>query len=393
MDSGTLKPGWTRVAFGEMAACVNDRIDTPAEAGVEHYVGLEHLDPDSLAIRRWGSPSDVSATKLRFRKGDIIFGRRRVYQRKVAVADFDGICSAHAMVLIAKPAVVASQFLPFFMQSDLFMERAKTISVGSLSPTINWKTLAKQEFALPPLDEQRRIVEALQAIGQVSATLFRLLTSMRVVQSAIFESQLNSRNATATPLGELLLRSPQNGCSASVTSDPTGHWVLALSAISRWGYVPGQLKPVEGSPAMKAALIDCGDLVVSRSNTRELVGLPAVFSEARKDVSYPDTMMRLSFDQAAIDPLFIEQCLRTPNCRRQIQSYAAGTSASMKKINGTNLRKITIPLVSLELQREALSELDGIRRLLLGTESRMAYVNSVKSRMLETIFSIARDNR
>ena len=185
MDSGTLKPGWTRVAFGEMAACVNDRIDTPAEAGVEHYVGLEHLDPDSLAIRRWGSPSDVSATKLRFRKGDIIFGRRRVYQRKVAVADFDGICSAHAMVLIAKPAVVVSQFLPFFMQSDLFMERAKTISVGSLSPTINWKTLAKQEFALPPLDEQRRIVEALQAIGQVSATLFRLLTSMRVVQSPL----------------------------------------------------------------------------------------------------------------------------------------------------------------------------------------------------------------
>ena len=65
----------------------------------------------------------------------------------------------------------------------------------------------------------------------------------------------------------------------------------------------------------------------------------------------------------------------------------------MKKINGTNLRKITVPLVSLELQREALSKLDGIRRLLLGTESRMAYVNSVKSCMLETIFSIARDNR
>ena len=112
---------------------------------------------------------------------------------------------------------------------------------NELAPRTNWKSLAAYEFALPPLDEQRRIVEALQAIGQVSATLFRLLTSMRVAQSAIFESQLNSRNARATPLGDLLLRSPQNGCSAPVTSDPTGHWVLALSAISRWGYVPGQL--------------------------------------------------------------------------------------------------------------------------------------------------------
>lgn len=208
MDSGTLKPGWTRVAFGEMAACVNDRIDTPAEAGVEHYVGLEHLDPDSLAIRRWGSPSDVSATKLRFRKGDIIFGRRRVYQRKVAVADFDGICSAHAMVLIAKPAVVASQFLPFFMQSDLFMERAKTISVGSLSPTINWKTLAKQEFALPPLDEQRRIAEVLYAAEAA-------IESLRTLSVRIVETRFAHLNEFFKPRFAQVLPLPEVATSAS----------------------------------------------------------------------------------------------------------------------------------------------------------------------------------
>ena len=95
----SLKSGWTRVAFGEMATCVNERIDNPVTAGVERYVGLEHLDSNSLAIRRWGSPNDVTATKLRFRKGDIIFGRRRVYQRKLAVADFDGICEVLSKVV------------------------------------------------------------------------------------------------------------------------------------------------------------------------------------------------------------------------------------------------------------------------------------------------------
>ena len=168
MGSGTLKPGWTRVAFGDVAVCVNDRIDKPVDAGVERYVGLEHLDSDSLVIRRWGSPAAVTATKLLFRKGDIIFGRRRVYQRKLAVADFDGICSAHALVLRAKSGAVLPQFLPFFMQSDVFMERAKAISVGSLSPTINWRTLASEEFALPPLDEQRRIAEAATSAGALS---------------------------------------------------------------------------------------------------------------------------------------------------------------------------------------------------------------------------------
>lgn len=185
MGSGRLKSGWARVAFGDVAVCVNDRIDNPADADVQRYVGLEHLDSDSLAIRRWGSPDDVRATKLRFRKGDIIFGRRRVYQRKLAVADFDGICSAHAMVLRAKPGAVLSQFLPFFMQSDLFMERAKEISVGSLSPTINWRTLANEEFALPPLDEQSRLAIVLRAGARIAslhvdaaAATFRIADSL-----------------------------------------------------------------------------------------------------------------------------------------------------------------------------------------------------------------------
>ena len=162
-DNKNLKPGWKVWRFDQMATNVNVRIDNPSESGMEHYVGLEHLDADSLKIRRWGTPDDVEATKLMFKKGDIIFGRRRAYQRKLGVAEFDGICSAHAMVLRAKPDVVLPEFLPFFMQSDLFMNRAVEISVGSLSPTINWKTMAVQEFALPPMDEQQRLVEVLSS--------------------------------------------------------------------------------------------------------------------------------------------------------------------------------------------------------------------------------------
>jgi len=169
-----LKKGWRIWQFDQMATMVNDRVDDPAEANVEYYVGLEHLDPESLTIRRWGSPSDVNATKLLFRKGDIIFGRRRVYQRKLAVAHFDGICSAHAMVLRAKPEVVLPEFLPFFMQSDLFMERAKQISVGSLSPTINWKTLAKEEFVLPPMEEQKRVAQIYKLVHVYKEKLLQI---------------------------------------------------------------------------------------------------------------------------------------------------------------------------------------------------------------------------
>ncbi len=179
---------WTRVRFGDLAHCVNDRVDDPKAAGVARYVGLEHLDAESLSIRRWGSPDDVESTKLRFKSGDIIFGKRRAYQRKIAVADFEGICSAHAMVLRPTPDAVATGFLPFFMQSDLFMERAIAISVGSLSPTINWKTLAEEEFALPPIALQTRLVPALQS---VSDAVFAARAVVRESQK-LFRSSLDA---------------------------------------------------------------------------------------------------------------------------------------------------------------------------------------------------------
>lgn len=157
---------WKRVRFDQLAQCVTDRVDNPSEAGVDRYVGLEHLDPYSLKLARWGSPSDVEATKLRFKPGDIIFGKRRAYQRKLAVADFEGICSAHSMVLRAKEGV-AEGYLPAFMQSGAFFEVALKISVGGLSPTINWRELARQEFLLPPAPDQSRIANIVWACESV----------------------------------------------------------------------------------------------------------------------------------------------------------------------------------------------------------------------------------
>jgi restriction endonuclease S subunit len=160
------RTGWKRVRFGDFVENIGERAE-PKDAQEEIYVGLEHIDPQSLHIRRWGKGSDVTGTKLRFRKGDIIFGRRRAYQRKLAVAEFDGICSAHAMVVRGKPDMVLPEFLPFLMMSDRFMNRAVEISVGSLSPTINWTTLKLEEFDLPRLDQQRRIAEILWAVDEV----------------------------------------------------------------------------------------------------------------------------------------------------------------------------------------------------------------------------------
>ncbi|WP_273818422.1 restriction endonuclease subunit S [Providencia rettgeri] len=191
MTEQQIPKGWQMVKFGDIAKHISKRVE-PSETDLEIYVGLEHLDPDSLKIKRHGVPSDVEGQKLLVRKGQVIFGKRRAYQRKVAVADWDCICSAHAMVLEANPENVIPGFLPFFMQSDVFMNRAVAISEGSLSPTIKWKVLAEQEFLFPLKEQQSVLLNLLTKIERNFIVLDTTLDSHgQLVETIINEVLLS----------------------------------------------------------------------------------------------------------------------------------------------------------------------------------------------------------
>lgn len=155
---------WSKVRFDEISKNITDRVDKPKESGLDYYIGLEHLDTDEIRIKRFGSTKDVEATKFLCNKNDIIFGKRRAYLRKLAISDRDAVVSAHSMILRPNGNMIVDEFLPCFMQSSIFWKTAHSISEGSMSPTIKWKTLAKQEFWIPPKEEQKKIAEILWAI-------------------------------------------------------------------------------------------------------------------------------------------------------------------------------------------------------------------------------------
>ena len=135
----------------------------PTEADKETYIGLEHLDTGTLKVSRWGSDIAPIGEKLIMKKGDVLFGKRRAYQKKVGIAPFDGIFSAHGMVLRPREDVVTKEYFPLFISSDYFLNEAIRISVGSLSPTVNWKDLKDLCFELPTLEEQKRIAPIIWA--------------------------------------------------------------------------------------------------------------------------------------------------------------------------------------------------------------------------------------
>lgn len=369
-----LKPGWRRVKFGDVVRLSKARSKDPRADGIERYVGLEHLEPGDLRIRRWGSVADGVTFTSVFQPGQVLFGKRRAYQRKVAVADFSGVCSGDIYVLETKDAqVLLPELLPFICQTDAFFDHAVGTSAGSLSPRTNWTSLAEFEFVLPPIDEQQSAIALLSAAtDQCHAVEAVHRAAGRMLQS--FKDSLLLRKtpslANSFLLGDLLLRSPESGCSAPPKDAETGYFVLGLAALSRDGYVSGDFKPVEPTSKMVAAKLSMGDMLISRSNTVDRVGFVGIFSDNRDDVSFPDTMMRLQPNPALVHPHFLEALLQTTSAREFLMRIAAGTSASMKKINRANLLQMRLNLPDLYVQEMALDELQQFKNAIATQKAR-----------------------
>ena len=168
----------------------------PTEEDRFTYLGLEHLDSGSLTVTRWGADVAPKGEKLLMKKGDVLFGKRRAYQKKVAIAPFDGIFSAHGMVLRPNTDVINPEFFPLFISSDYFLDAAIKISVGSLSPTINWRDLKVLEFDLPDLPAQKKLAKVLWAMNETKDAYKKLISATdELIKSQFIEMFGDPKNS------------------------------------------------------------------------------------------------------------------------------------------------------------------------------------------------------
>ncbi len=240
--------------------------------------------------------------------------------------------------------------------------------------------MAVQEFALPPMEEQESLVTLLRTAADASQAQENTINAAEgLLQS--FKNKAIGNNAAEVAkdvlLGDVLMGSPDSGCSAPPRDADTGYFVLGLAALSRHGYVTGDFKPVEPTSKMLSAKLSKGDLLISRSNTPDRVGYVGIFDDERDDVSFPDTMMRLKPNPAVIDPIYLEALLQTTSAREFLMRIAAGTSASMKKINRANLLKMPFKLPSLDAQQAALGQLHNLRTAVVLQRGRLAATRSL----------------
>ena len=376
MGSGGPKPGWTRVAFEEVVQLSKERSSDPESAGFKRYVGLEHLDPGELAIRRWGDVADGTTFTTVFRPGQVLFGKRRAYQRKVAIPDFAGVCSGDIYVLESvSEQHLLPELLPFLCQTEDFFRHAIVTSAGSLSPRTHWRSLAVYEFALPPLDEQKRLASVLRIgartassyIDAASATvrvadsiLHRYLvgTSESSVRSYHRQFGHYSQESVLVPLGDLVTVA-QYGSSVPIVTQ--GQYpILRMTNLSEGlttdvdiGFV--NLTDQEYSRYQ----LRHDDILLNRTNSHDLVGRTGIH-RLRGDYVFASYLIRIQTDDRKVLPDYLCAFLNHPLGRRQVMRFAT-RGVSQSNINIDSLRRILVPLPELKCQSEIVRKVDLLR--------------------------------
>lgn len=160
------KTNWAPVKFGDVVFEPKENAKDIYNEGIEHVVGLEHIDSENIHLTRSGKLEESTTFSKKFRKGDVLFGRRRAYLKKAALAGFDGICSGDITVFRAKKNLLP-ELLPFIANNEKFFDYAIKHSAGGLSPRVKFKDLANYEFLLPPKDQQAQLAELLWAMDEV----------------------------------------------------------------------------------------------------------------------------------------------------------------------------------------------------------------------------------
>ncbi|MDQ7835590.1 MAG: restriction endonuclease subunit S [Humidesulfovibrio sp.] len=367
MSTRPLKPGWKMVKFGEVVKNANLAERDPEANGIERIVGLEHIDSENLHIRRWNSVADGTSFSRKFVPGQTLFGKRRAYQRKVAYAKFEGICSGDILTFEPKNSkVLLPELLPFICQSDAFFDHALGTSAGSLSPRTSWAALQDFAFPLPPLDEQKRIAEILWAIDESAMSWSNSLCAMSGLMQATIDSFVYGSDGKTSQWPQVKLSDHVEESlygprfPAGLYSPEGNAYTIRTTDFDRVGgieYADVPAANLEESVVNRHLLQD-GDFLLSRSG--EYAGLGAVFRAQEDGRIYIPAAFLIRFRlRGSLLPDYLMALFRSKFHRLHVLPLAKGSA--QPNISGSRALDLLIPTPPIKKQEQLLRYIAEIR--------------------------------
>ena len=373
-----------RVKFGDVVRLSKARSQDPLADGIERYVGLEHLEPGDLRIRSWGSVADGVTFTSMFQPGQVLFGKRRAYQRKVAVADFSGVCSGDIYVLETKDAqVLLPELLPFICQTDAFFDHAVGTSAGSLSPRTNWTSLDHFEFALSPIDEQKRLVELLGSIAALEEELRIAEHEADRLQKAAMQDLLDAdlNGWASKPIGQVVKVTTGGTPSRNNATFWNGDIPWVKTGEVNYYVIDSTEESItaEGLKGSAAKLCPPNSVLVAlygQGPTRGRVGMLGIEAAVNQACAaiYPN---------ADFDPWFVYYYLSG----KYLSLRAMAQGAAQPNLNLAMIKGFGMPTPTLEEQKAAVASIDAVAKAKAEIRRRRKQIAEMKRELREEAIS------
>lgn len=304
-----------------------------------------------------------------FQAGDVLFNKLRPYLAKVFHAEFYGASSGELLCL--RPSEdVDTRYLFYVLTSFGFIDAVNSHTFGSKMPRADWETVGHQPLPLPRIEAQQRIARFLD---EKTAQIDGLIEKKRVLLDRLAEKRqalitravtkgLNP-DATMKPSGidwlgdipahwsqqrlRFSVNKIEQGWSPQCESRPAdrGEWgVLKVGCVNGEYYDESENKalPADIDPVTRYE-VRVGDLLISRANTKELLGSAAIVEETQGNIIFCDKLYRLEVGNG-LDRHYLTAFLRSPLARFQYEREATGTSGSMQNIGQDTLKNLFHPL-------------------------------------------------
>jgi type I restriction enzyme S subunit len=313
--------------------------------------------------------TDNNDSRKLIRRGDFVINARSDRKGSSGVSDLEGSTSVVYTVLEPR-STVDRRYVHHLLRSEAFQEEFYRWGNGIVADlwSTRYSSMRRIPFPVPPLAEQRAIADFLDQQTSRIDTLIgkqtQLIDTLRERRRVVSERLV----VRATPItsGQRLKHVTLNvrqGWSPQCLSWPakgSEAWgVLKAGAANAGRFRPGENKelPPELTPRPET-VVRRGDLVVSRANTRDLVGSAAVVLEDYPRLMLCDKLYAFNLDRSRAVPEFVSARMATRALRGLIEVAAGGTSPSMQNISREDLGNLPMDLPSVPDQRDILAELD-----------------------------------
>jgi type I restriction enzyme S subunit len=308
------------------------------------------METENVHIRKWGNVGEGylgPAFIRRFRKGQVLYGSRRTYLKKVAVAEWDGVTANTTFVLEAVEGKLLQELLPWLMLSERFTRHSIQESKGSTNPYINFPDIAKFEFTLPPLDQQRRIAEILWAMDTHLQSVLEIARSTAATKVSVLSKMLPRNGTFGAEVNQTI--SLQELCTETITygivqagpDTPGGIPYIRVTDMTNGPLkLEGTLRTTpEIAARFKRSTVRSGEIVCA---LRGPAGLLKVVPPELDGANLTQGTARISLKDKALTS-YVLRAFESPFVAKQVNIQAKGSTFS--ELTLASLRQVSIPLL------------------------------------------------